>query len=131
ISFTPGTTFDLKSRGGRKEERAVIYRLLREGFPALDTPLFNLFQCNASTQGWDWTVRASRDPLDSAIQRRYAELVRTDPELMEEMASLCECFARSRNRIPIDEIERQLAMIGRLRHLLAQICVESLEPDLV
>ena len=29
ISFTPGTTFDLKSSTGRKEERALLYHLLR------------------------------------------------------------------------------------------------------
>ena len=29
VSFTPGTAFDLKSRGGLAEERALLYRLLQ------------------------------------------------------------------------------------------------------
>ena len=30
VSFTPGTSFDLRSRGGIKRERALLFRLLRE-----------------------------------------------------------------------------------------------------
>src|ERR1035438_6028963 len=52
ISFTPGTTFDLKSRGGRVDERALIYRMLTGQFGIRSTPLFNLLQAKVSRQAW-------------------------------------------------------------------------------
>lgn len=52
VSFTPGTTFDLRSRGGKVEERALIYRMLHGHFGVRSTPLLNLLQATVSRERW-------------------------------------------------------------------------------
>ena len=44
ISFTPGTTFYLKSRMGTYLERGLIYQILKELLPGYRTGLFNLLR---------------------------------------------------------------------------------------
>lgn len=131
VSFTPGTTFDLKSRGGRKEERAVLLRLLRDVLPHRRRALFNLLQCTAGREGWEWTVENSQEPIDGAIARRFAERLTANAVLLERLEAVCERFARVRKHVPEADSAPRYELIGDLRHLLAQVCVEALEPDLV
>ena len=43
VSFTPGTSFNLRSSGGRADERALLFHLLKDRV-ARDTGLMNLLQ---------------------------------------------------------------------------------------
>lgn len=131
VSFTPGTTFDLKSRGGKKEERAVLYRMLTEQIPELTTSLFNLLQCTATRGGWEWTVGQSRDVIDSSISRKFAAGIRAHPDLQLRLAEACGRFASDRLTPSWADNKLRYDLIGELRHLLARVCVDALQPDLV
>jgi hypothetical protein len=68
ISFTPGTTFDLRSRGGKVEERALIYQMLHGHFGIRSTPLLNLLQATVvSRERWiSGPCPLPEDHIDSA-----------------------------------------------------------------
>ncbi len=55
VSFTPGTSFDLKSSMGMWKERVVLYSMLREiwDFGEVTGPM-NLFQGGVSHSSRDW-----------------------------------------------------------------------------
>lgn len=131
VSFTPDTTFNLKSRGGRKDERAVLFRMLATQFPQNRTPLFNLLQCNAGPDSWRWTVDHSRETIDPQLSARFADQIRANPSLVARLEDGCRRFASSQTRPSWDDNELRYDLIGRLRHLLARVCVDALEPDLV
>jgi hypothetical protein len=131
VSFTPGTTFDLKSRGGRKEERAVLFRMLATQFPQNRTPLFNLLQCNAGPDSWRWTVDHSRERIDPRLSARFADRIRANLGLMARLEDGCRRYASSQTRPGWEDNEFRYDLIGGLRHLLARVCVDALEPDLV
>lgn len=131
VSFTPGTTFDLKSRGGKMQERAVLLRLLRTAIPQRGRALFNLLQCTASDAGWAWAVECSRAPIDAHIQARFTDRLRAHATLPARLEAACERFVRHRRNVHGDDSSLRYATIGELRHLLAEVCVEALQPDLV
>jgi hypothetical protein len=54
ISFTPGTTFNPKSRDGAKEERVVLYRMLHNEAWLDALGLLNLLQCRMGKDSWQW-----------------------------------------------------------------------------
>src|SRR5690606_36646192 len=64
ISFTPGTTFDLKAKSGRVDERLVIYRILADAFPELERGLLGLLQGNVYWDRWVARARNYDQPLD-------------------------------------------------------------------
>jgi hypothetical protein len=131
VSFTPGTTFDLKSRGGKKEERAVLFRMLSELFPHWRAALFNMLRCTAGRDGWKWTVEQSRDPIDAGLAARFAARVREDAGLLSGLEEACQRFSSSGAEVSSSDSELRYQVIGELRHLLARVCVDALEPDLV
>jgi hypothetical protein len=55
ISLTPGTTFDLRSATGVREERALLLRLL-EDLVSRPRGLHNLLQVSAGVDGWNRAV---------------------------------------------------------------------------
>ena len=66
ISFTPGTTFGLKSRSGRVEERALIYKMLRGASWDVNRGLLNMLQGPVRRRDhWFWWVRRWRPPIDA------------------------------------------------------------------
>jgi hypothetical protein len=130
VSFTPGTTFDLKSRGGRMQERALLVRLLGGMLPGRRRGLRSALQCTAGDEGWRCAVESSREPLDGRIEARFAERLRGDACLLARLEEVCDRFT-SRARAGEHASRQRYALIGELRHLLAQVCVEALEPDLV
>ncbi len=130
VSFTPGTTFDLRSRGGKMQERAVLLRLLRGALPHRRRALYNLLQCTAGDEGWRWVTDDSTEPIDAQIEARFVARLRAHGTLERRLEESCEAFER-RRQVPSDESARRYDVIGELRHLLAEVCVEALEPDLV
>jgi hypothetical protein len=61
VSFTPGTSFDLRSSSGIAYERALLYHILREGdFFGSEAGPKNLFQCGVSKDNWRYLIRDLR-----------------------------------------------------------------------
>jgi hypothetical protein len=129
ISFTPGTTFDLKNRGGVMEERRVLYRMLRDGFDLSRTGLLNLLQ---GTAGKDrWRVYAEQGvELDPHLERLFQKQLRQDRSLLAKLRETAEEFHRHRE-FSWEESNRRYQVISGLRRALARVCVDALEPDLV
>jgi len=130
VSFTPGTTFDLKSRSGRRMERALLFRILRDGgFD--ERGLLHLLQGSAGRDGWercacDWTF-----PIDADLANAFRQEVRADAALRTRIDDLCNRFHRYRETIPWSDSSPRYELIGDLRQRLAHACLEALEPDLI
>ncbi|MXW51822.1 MAG: DEAD/DEAH box helicase [Gammaproteobacteria bacterium] len=129
VSFTPGTSFNLRSSGGRVDERVVLFHLLK-GCVDRKVGLMNLLQM---TVGKDrWRRLAHREPpLDETIRDSFLAAY-SQSGLDVKVNELTEdWFWRYRKRWPEDVHWRRTTLVGDLRVLLAKACVDALEPDLV
>ena len=135
LALTPGTSFDLRSSMGRREERVLLYHLLQRVWPDQRKGPMNLLQGYVRNSGYfRWELeeftRSKRidDDLANAFERRLFE---EGEGLRERYEDLCGRFWRSRSRVPWDDRWRQISLIGQFRSMLAEVCVTALEPDLV
>lgn len=130
ISFTPGTSFNLRSQGGMSTERVVLFHLLKDEFDTW-TPLMNLLQLGIKCKD-SWRYRLRQDmQLDLGIKKRFLDLYRNHKlqgEVDEYLATYCR---RYRQYWPWDIQSKRLKLVGGLRELLAKASVDALEPDLV
>lgn len=132
FSLTVGTSIDPRSsRGGLKEERAVLYRMLNERFDIRPVALRNLLQGPARAESWRQLLEStSSEELDSALVERFVARV-SDDSLLDRLRAAAGRFARRRDRVPPEDNELRYEVIGSLRHMLARTCVDALEPGLV
>ena len=135
VSFTPGTSFNLRSQGGTKEERSLLYYLLRQAWGLDDVAgPKNLFQVQVGYHAWRAEL-ANFKPctVDDQLEQIFVQALRQDSDLKARFDDLVQRFSHHRRRSNIAWIDRQkqLAFIGDLRRLLARCCVEALEPDLI
>ena len=135
LALTPGTSFDLRSSMGMREERVLLYHLVQRVWPDQRKGPMNLFQGYVRNTGhFRWELKEFRrwrridDDLAKAFERRLLE---EGEDLRERYADLCKRFWRTRPRIPWDDRWRQIRFVGQLRSMLAEVCVTALEPDLV
>ena len=136
VSFTPGTSFNLRSKTGVMDERALLYWLLDPlwGLRGRMGPL-NVLQDEAGAQRFrdlvsDFPLNTIDCALAEAFRQRVSQLDQAE-NLRQRFEDLCFRFRRRRIHIPdIDRQERR-EFIGLLRRILAQTCLEALEPDLV
>jgi len=131
VSFTPGTALDLRSRGGLRRERAVICKLLEDEELVPRRGLWNLLQNQVARKPWRRLLREWDEPLDEDIRRRFVRRVKRNRRLRRELERLADFFSDLRRSCPREIQQDRLALIGQLRHELASLCVDALEPDLV
>jgi len=131
VSFTPGTTFDLKSSGGIWRERVLLYHLLSKEFRRFRNPLLKVLRAGVNLDVFGRRVQAFSDPVNESLARGFIARVKEHPDLREAIKDVCGRFRRSRRRIPWEDRNLQYSVIGRLREILAQVCVQALGPDLV
>ena len=130
VSFTPGTTFDLKYSTGVWMERLLLYFILRD-MADLDTSgLRNLLQCNVGRDKWREHTRGALD-YDQGLVEAFKQGVLEDADITRELEALCEEFHRYRASWPELLKNRRNSLIAKLRKRLASACVDALEPDLV
>lgn len=129
ISFTPGTTFDQGNRTGRKDERHLIYQMLRE-MPGVNARgVRNALQ---GTAGDTWFEQAKVELVyDQELGQRFRADVRGNSELNAELNRIAELYHDRRCRKEAQDHEACLALIGSLRRQLAKTCMAALKPDLV
>lgn len=134
IALTPATSFDLKTNLGVASERAMLYWLLRESWEfGNNAGPYNVLRGNAGSDSFRWRVkdsRPAREVLD-AVLPSFSKALAADAGLRREFEELCELFAWDRKNIPRDEGERRSRFVGRVRAVLAETCVEALQPDLI
>ena len=131
VSFTPGTSFNMGNSGGQAREREVLYHLLRPLIHSR-TALMNLLQVGiVNKENWRRRLRY-RLPIDKDIRKRFEVAFNESAELRGELHEVLDTwFGRYRQHWPPEARWRRDQVIGRLRRLLAEVCVGALEPDLV
>ena len=132
VSFTPGTSFKLGRQSGRRSEREVLFRLLH---PVIQRwiPLANLLQAGVKDRGkWRDGLKDRDLPIEPGIRARFVESLQADEALRGDLHdALDRWFFRYRSAWPSEAGRTRNKLIGRLRRLLAGICLEVLEPDLI
>ena len=134
LALTPGTSFDLRSSMGTREERVVLYHLLQRAWPDASKAPMNLLQGyvrKTSYFRWELENFESRYRLDDDLADAFKARVEETVGFRERYEDLCRRFRRARQRIPWNDREPQIEFIGELRSILAEVCVTALEPDLV
>ena len=132
LSLTPGTSFDMKNSSGIAEERIMLHRLLvRE--PWVDSKgLKKLLRCSVSRKNWIEMIKRPRVKMDRSIASQFLAKVKEDHEFVEHVSSVTSVFRSLRKRNPPKELQdKALKIVAGLRRRMAQICIQSLKPDLV
>ncbi len=135
VSFTPRTSFDLRSQGGIAYERALIYHILRRGwgFGDIAGPK-NVLQCDVGKERWRRLLDGfDTGEIDRELEKKYLEALERRPEVRRRFDGLVQRFShfRKRKNLPNQDHWERLALIGDLRRILAESCVRALEPDIV
>lgn len=127
VSFTPGTTFDhRKSRQGRADERAIIYTILLPLFEGNERRFLKAMCGWSGEQSFRREVDAVGE-LDAELSRRFLREVRTSPVRQRLRKLVDEYDGRSKERFRTEQNE----LFAELREMLARVCLDALEPDLV
>ena len=129
VSLTPGTSFDLKSREGRVEERALIHRLLKGKLKKSGVSpagFRRLLQCRVRDDSWSRRIKERIQP-DEELAKKFVHSVINDSEFLRRIAEFC---SKSRRRVLWNNPER-LKLVAELRYRLAEISIDVLEPDLI
>ena len=138
ISLTPGTSFDLKSSLGQVAERALLFHLLREAWGVSDRNVGpqKVLQGGASLGTFRWHVEQCRhQAIEPTLTHQFLQALASRGEMpgqdyRSRFESLCDAF-RHRKKAPSSLLAARARLIGELRLLLAESCIEALEPDLV
>ena len=132
VSFTPGTSFDLKSRCGRMDERIVLLKMLEKaGLGQNRRGLLNLLRGDVFRENWLGHVEKWDQRIDREIRRLFIAKIREDRDLRGDLKRLSEYFSDRRRKIDWEYQDARLDLIERLRRTLASVCIDALEPDLV
>lgn len=135
VAFTPSTSFQLGQQMGRKEERAVLYVLLRHHLGlqgARVTAALRRFQGGVGK----WHTFRDRDvaavdeeSLESGIRQAFLE----EFEQSWERTSLLSLIDEVAGRRSLSDFQRDSArtIVGSLRNMLSRSALQALEPDLV
>lgn len=135
VSFTPGTSFDLKSSSGIAEERALLFWLLR-GPWSLDSRISSRpFEGWSEPKGFQYWLQ--RVGVEAAGGQIHQEMAKAFVSKVNQRRNLRKTFNRlvdempPRAKIPEELRRRCLEWISELRRILAETCLHWLEPDLI
>ncbi len=138
IAFTPGTSFESGHRGGKVEERALLYVMLEPLYrkAVRRRALAKLLRLNVATSTWDYALYRNGDAdqlRKSPIGQAFRSLLGRDDQasLRKELLNLVNLYVAKRGRVSTDTVKHARAVVAELRHLLARAGVDHLEPDLV
>ncbi len=140
VSFTPGTSFELKSRIGISDERVVLYKLLKDAWQMQGVSALNVLQGNTGTVRFRELVDTFDDEIEESIAHRFTEELKQriqqekqsgQKDLRTEFDELCVIFSRADKQVASEGSGRRNKFVGQLRGLLAKACLQALEPDLI
>ena len=131
VSFTPGTSFSMGQSAGQRQEREVLFQLL-DPLTERRTALMNFLQ------GWitnrdDWRCCLNNHPrpIEDTIRQRFEKAFRESHGLNDRFQEILGGFRYYRKYWPDDLRYQRDRLISDLRRVLAKVCVEAVEPDLV
>lgn len=140
VSFTPGTSFQVGSTGGKAEERVLLYWMLAACWGrevTSPTRWKRFFEGGKDRTRFESELRwFDRSALDAELCASFGEAIEkaTGPEggpLREELEACVLQFNYLRGKPERGLARRRDALVGRLRQLVARAAVDHLEPDLV
>ncbi|MBS1890791.1 MAG: helicase [Actinobacteria bacterium] len=137
VSLTPTTSFDPRSSLGIAEERALLHMLLEEPWGLSGARPLNLLAGGSGRESFEYRLDClyEEDDIDETLARTFQRRLATEAgeELRSRWDELLPSFARagSRSNRPEEVRRDQARLIGDLRRLLAETCVQALEPDLI
>lgn len=134
VSFTPATSFDQKSSIGLMHERALLHRMLKDPWNLKGAAPYNVLQGNVRDQNYFRQIAQEDRPLNEDITKRFNDMVtcRQYAKLRDNFDQICFEFRNARKtRRPLEQREKRNSMIGELRAILAEACIDSLEPDII
>lgn len=135
ISLTPGTSFQLRSQGGWKRERAVLYTLLQDHWHVSEGSLKNLLRGSVGRDVWRNYLKrfagAEGPDLDEELRAAFYQELDRKPELREECKRVAAEIGPRRKNLTSEMRRSRDELVGRLRQLLARSSLSALEPDLV
>ena len=105
ISFTPGTSFDLRSSLGMMDERALLYWLLKDLWKLQGTGPLNVLRGTAGAATFRALVRrmGRERPVDNQLARAYRRVIRKRKDLRAQFLDLSKRFHRVRKHIPPED----------------------------
>ncbi len=135
VSFTPGTSFDLKRSGGVARERALLYWMLKDAWQLDESIASRPFEGTSSRKGFQWELdlvnpEYQRSSIHPGMRERFVEQVNARPELRKTYNELVVQLP-PRKKMPDGLRTECLMWIGELRRRLAETCLRWLEPDLI
>ena len=134
ISITPGTSFNLRSSEGMAEERALVFRLVSDVWEPRGVGSQKALAGDCRLDNFDWWVRQTRGAtLDEDLCRRFHKALENATPLRAEYEALADDMRWVRRPKAIDAPlrARRRSVVGQLRRLLAGVCLDALEPDIV
>lgn len=146
ISFTPGTSFNLRSSEGIYQERALIYHLLKEKWNLSYRPKYvKFFQCYAKLEYWEkYLIKDfnKKNKIDAFLANKFlekleAKITQENQNNRENIYVRFEKTAEKFNylhqgkKVSTDVSRERNRIVGELRLLLAKSCISSLEPDFI
>lgn len=142
VSFTPGTSFNLRSQMGVAEERALLYQLLRRAWQLRGRGPIRVLQGDASFDSFEQTIQRVRTKRHIDRSLRSAFLIDLELHIGKQHAhgetdirtrfeELSSRLGRSRRTLSAEDRRERAEIVGDLRRLLAKSCIKALEPDLI
>lgn len=133
ISFTPGTSFDLKDSAGMSMERELLFWLLQEPWSLSFKRATRVLHVYAEVNAFRERVEKfpERHSIDPMLRDAFIADLQSRQQLREKFERLLEEMPRPGIEIPDGLRLERNQCIGELRRLLAQTCLHWLEPDLI
>ena len=131
IALTPGTSFNSASAEGVIEERIILYRMLRHAWGASVGVRRNVFLGGLQSvdRFRDYERWIPERQIDAGIMQRFAGAVGDiGSNLQQEFLDLSDALARNRTG---ETLAHRRRFVSGLRRLLANACLDAMEPDLV
>jgi Helicase conserved C-terminal domain len=133
ISFTPGTSFDLKSSMGVSTERALLYHLLAKPWNLSGAGPRNVLQGGCTVDNFRAQLdRFSEDyTIDPGMAELFLAQLKNDRKIKNQFFALCDHYHRADANVSPEISHRRSNLIGDLRATLARACLHALKPDLI
>lgn len=134
ISFTPGTSFDMRSGMGMGEERALLHCLLREAWGLTDAGTRKALQGYMNPDNFNALIKKIKSSeVDAGLKVQFFQRLAQHPELRQQFDRTRDRYrvVRNQRNVEVDERLERADIVARLRLLLAQSCLQALEPDLI
>src|SRR5690606_38282329 len=113
---------------GNSRERRVLFHLL-DGVVEPRVGLMNFLQAYVTDRTrWRNKLRDKPLPLEAGIAKRFRQRFKASGRLQAELhQTVALHFSRHRESYPKEVRQISRRLIGELRQLLAEVCVEALE----